>query len=421
MRRTMIAALALALGTASVTGVAAGAAPATSDGATVADAGALVPPDQDPFYQPPAGYGSLPNGSVLRSRRITAIYLALPLPAAAYQVLYKSVDGHDQPVAEAATILVPLTPWIGRGPRPLVSYQLAEDSVSTRCQPSYTLRVGLAQPTPAATYEVSLSLAALARNYAVVYADYEGPHSQFIAGPQTAHGVLDGVRAAQNFAPAGLRPDTPVGLWGYSGGGFATTWAAEQQPAYAPELHVVGAAAGGVPADLKAMFTHNNGNIGAGLVILAVIGLDRAYPEAGIDSILNDKGRALFAANNDACTLDTALFHPFDRIENYTTVSDVAGSPQAAFLFHTNDLGQSTPAVPYYDYQATGDELVPVTAADNLVSGYCARGATVQKVRFPGSEHIVAEVSGQQGALQFLADRFDNRTAANDCTAIAAR
>jgi hypothetical protein len=409
-----VVALAFALG---VTGMLTGAATAATAPrpASSAGSGVILPPDQDPFYVPPAGYAADPNGTVLRTRSIVGIYLVLPVPVNAYQVLYKSVDSHNQPVAEAATILVPITPWTGRGQRPLVSYQLAEDSVATRCEPSYTLRVGLGAPTPASTYEVSLSLPALAEGYAIVYADYEGPNSEFIAGLQTAHGVLDGIRAAEHFPVTGLTPTTPVALWGYSGGGFATTWAGEVAPSYAPELHIVGIAAGGVPADLKAMADYNNGNLGAGLLILAFIGLDRAFPEAGVEAILNASGEQLFEANGNNCTLDVALFHPFDNLANYTTVADPIDSPQAQYLYAANDLGQRAPGAPYYNYQALQDELVPVGPADSLLQKYCAAGVVVQKSRIPLAEHITGEIDGALPALRFITDRFAGKPARNDC------
>lgn len=411
MKRTIVALLTMALGLSSVM---AGVAQAATESGTVTASGIPLPKD-DPFYVPPSGYESSQNGTVLRSRPITAIYLAFPVPAKAYQVLYKSLDSHDKPVAEAATVLVPVTPWTGAGTRPLVSYQLAEDSLSTRCQPSYTLRVGFAAPTPASTYEVSMSLPALAKGYAVVYSDYQGPNSDFAAGKQSAHAILDGIRAVQHYQPTGLTPRTPVALWGYSGGGLATTWAAEQAGSYAPELGIVGAAAGGVPADLKEMFKYNDGNLGAGLITLGFIGLARAFPEAGIDAVLNDKGKQLFAANKDNCTLDVALFHPFDHVANYTTIPNVIDSTQAGFLFTTNSTGQRTPKMPFYNYQGLSDEFVPLAPADRLVQKYCAAGATVQKARIFLGGHITAEVMGGMPALQYLSDRFDGKPAPNDC------
>ncbi|ALG09719.1 hypothetical protein AOZ06_24955 [Kibdelosporangium phytohabitans] len=381
---------------------------------SASDAGIPLPKD-DPFYVPAPGYESSPNGTVLRSRPITAIYLVLPLPVKAHQVLYKSIDSHGKPVAEAATVLVPDQPWTGQGSRPLVSYQLAVDSLSTRCQPSYTLQVGLKAPTPASTYELSMSLPALLKGYAVVYSDYLGPRADFLDGPQSAHAILDGIRAVRNYRPTGLAQDAPVALWGYSGGGIATTWAAEQQPSYAPELNLVGAAAGGVPADFKDMFQHNNGGLGSGLLVLGIIGLSRAYPEAGVEAVLNDKGRKLFADNADACTLDVAVFHPFERIEQYTTLSNITESPQAKFLFATNNAGQKTPRVPFYNYQGLADEFVPTAAADRLLRKYCASGGTVQKVRMPFAGHIIGEVAGAGDALTFLADRLNGKPARNDC------
>ncbi|MEC3980740.1 lipase family protein [Amycolatopsis sp. H20-H5] len=411
-KRTLIGVLLLTL-------VVGGAVPAAAASAPPSSAGEVVlPPGQDPFYVPPAGFESSPNGTVLRSRTVTTVAFVLPLPVHSYQVLYKSLDNHGKPVAEAATVLVPLNPWTGPGTRPLVSYQLAEDSLSTRCQPSYTLRVGLGAPTVAATYEMTLSLAALLKGYAVVYADYEGPHSDFVSGPQAAHAILDGVRAAQQYPPTGLSGATPVGLWGYSGGGIATTWAAEQQASYAPELNVVGSAAGGVPVDLKRMLNHNDGNLGAGLGLLGFVGLVRAFPESGAMSLLNDKGRRFFTDNADACTLDIALFHPFDHLANYTKVANPAETPEAAYLFKTNNAGQATPRAPFYNYQGLADEFVPYQPADQLLRQYCADGATVQKSRIPFAGHITGEAAGQQAALDYLGDRFAGKPAPNDCSAI---
>ncbi|WP_216206258.1 lipase family protein [Amycolatopsis aidingensis] len=373
-------------------------------------------PRDDPFYVPPAGFESSPNGTVLRSRQVTAVAFVLPVPASTYQVLYKSVDSHDRPVAEAATVLVPKGAWRGQGPRPLLSYQIAVDSLSTRCQPSYTLRAGLfGSPTGVGTYEFTLSLGALLKGYAVVYSDYQGPRSEFAAGPQAAHAVLDGIRAVQHYAPAGLDPQGPVGLWGYSGGGLATTWAAEQQASYAPELNVVGAAAGGVPADLEAMLKYNDGGLGAGLGLLGVMGLDRAFPEAGVQALLNDRGRKLFADNAEACTLDVALFHPFDRLANYTTVAKPADSAPARYLYRVNNTGKATPDFPVYNYHGTVDEFVPLAPVDTLVAGYCADGGTVAVSRIPLAGHITGEIVGAGDALGFLTDTFNGKPTRNDC------
>ena len=417
-------------------------------------------PDKDPFYTPPAGYKALPNGSVLASRKINAEFLTPFLSTAvvsqygimaakflptitqlqnlkinAYQVLYKSTDSHDQPVAEAATVLVPQGSWTGGGTRPLISYQLDEDSVTASCEPSYTLRTGLlAQQGGAGTagqFEVSLSLAALLQGYALVYADYEGPQSQWIAGLQEGHAVLDGIRAVLDYAPAGLAAKTPVGLWGYSGGAGATGWAAEQAQMYAPELNIVGAAIGANPnADLAKMYLRNDGTLVDGLLVMAIVGLDRAFPEAGIDSYLNAAGQKLLAGAQNECTIQAAITYAFTGpIENYT-INPAVKIPDSApghIIFPANSLVNQPliPTMPLLNYHDEFDELVPVAADDELALKYCQAGASVEVVRtstptpFVALVHVAGEIESELPALTYLGNRFKNLPPRNDCPAAA--
>ena len=184
-----------------------------------------------------------------------------------------------------ATIIVPLTP-AATSPRPLLSYQVAEDADSETCAPSYEARRGL--ETEAVAWPSLLS-----QGWAVVVPDHEGLDSEFAAGVQEGHAVLDGIRAAENFAPAGLDgAKTPVGMWGYSGGGQATSWAAELQPTYAPKLHIVGATYGGTAANVKTVWDHLNG-LDTSLDLAAAVGVSRAYPNLiDLSAILNPAGEA---------------------------------------------------------------------------------------------------------------------------------
>src|SRR5439155_18460325 len=198
----------------------------------------LPEPHDDPFYRAPAGFESAAPGTVLASRPVTVTGLGLPVPADAVQFLTRSTDAKGAPTTAVGTLMIPKTPYPA-GPRPLVSYQPATDSLGDQCNPSYKLRAG----TEA---ELGLMMQALGRGWAVVVSDYEGPQNAFTAARMAGHGVLDGIRAAEALSGTGLTGrDTPVGLWGYSGGGLATSWAAELQNGYAPELKILGAASGG--------------------------------------------------------------------------------------------------------------------------------------------------------------------------------
>src|SRR3546814_4197439 len=81
-----------------------------------------------------------------------------------------------------------------------------------------------------------------------------------------------------SFAPLGLESSTPGGLFGYSGGGMASSWAAEMAPTHAPELSIVGAVLGSPVGDPGEAFLKLNCGLNAGLPALVVSGLRHAYP-----------------------------------------------------------------------------------------------------------------------------------------------
>ena len=123
------------------------------------------------------------------------------------------------------------------------------------------------------------SSAALAEGWAVSVPDHEGTDGIWGAPREPGYHILDGLRAALNFEPLGLSPEAPIGLWGYSGGGLATAWAAEMYADYAPELNVVGAVLGSPVADLGSAYRRLNGSIYSGLPAMVVAALSHVYPD----------------------------------------------------------------------------------------------------------------------------------------------
>lgn len=411
-RRLLACATVLALALAATTIVAQTAAALP----TPPSAPSTVPePARDPFYTPPAGLGATPDGTVLRSRPIVATAFALPLPVSALQLLYKTLDSNGQPTATVATVMVPLTPWTGHGQRPLVAYQTAEDSVGDQCAPSYVIRSPLGGLDSNAKTEMAVVASTLAKGWAVVTSDYEGRFSQLIAGPQSGYAVLDGVRAA--LTVPGFGPATPVALWGYSGGAFATAWASKLQSGHAPGLNVTAIALGGVPADLDVTMRNIDGGYGSGLIIGAITGLDRAYPEAGLNGLLTTSGRASFAAGSDDCSGTLITRYAFQPLKSFTTSATPYDVPALHAVLVANSVtgvGQAASA-PVYDYHGLNDELVPVSIADTLVAQYCSNGTTVQRVRYLVGEHNEVLLAGSPGVQRFLAERFAGTAPENDC------
>ncbi|MFE4460321.1 lipase family protein, partial [Nocardia tengchongensis] len=218
-------------------------------------------PDDDPFYAMPIDLGEYGNGAVLDSRPISVF--GLPLPIAGWQVKYRTTDSAGEAAADVATVMTPLIPWNGPGDRPLLSYQIAEDSLGTRCAPSFALRGARDTAITNTVLDVPFLIEALRRGWAVVVPDYEGAQSRFFDGVNSGRGVLDGVRAAKAFAPLGITDSSPLGAWGYSGGAFATLWAMQLRASYAPEVWFAGVTSGGVPADIPAIARGVDGGVQA--------------------------------------------------------------------------------------------------------------------------------------------------------------
>lgn len=378
--------------------------------AGIANAATPLDPDADPFYEAPAKLGKKLRGTVLRAREVEVTAEGIPLPNDAWQLLYRTNDAKGRPEAAVTTIIKPTTPAPIAGKLPLVSYQTAEDSLGTQCAPSYTLRTGTER-------EIPLIQQALLRGWAVVAPDYEGPDSQYGAGRQAGHAVLDSLRAAHRFKPAGLgRDETRDAIWGYSGGGLATAWATELAPRYAPKLEITGVAAGGVPPDIEAVARQIDGGPFAGILFGAAQGIERAYPEMDVRSVLNAEGRALYEQIEDACVDEITNAGVFKRTKDLTTVDDVLSLPRVQKALARNHLGRgATPTAPLYVYHAINDELIPIAAVDDLVARYCREGVTVSYHRDPASEHVSLVATGATAALAYLADRFAGRPAPTSC------
>lgn len=372
-------------------------------------------PGTDPFYAAPADLAGLADGTVLQSRPIEPFGIGLGPLSRFWQVQYKSTDSRDRATTGVATIAVPATPWTGPGARPLVSYQLAEDSLGINCTPSYSIRAGLAAGINNTNSEFPAAFTLLQRNWAVVLADYQGPEQRFLDGPQEAHGVLDGIRAARSFTPAGLA-DSPVGLIGYSGGGFATSSAAGLQTTYAPELPIVGIAMGGLPADLAGSWRATSGTYSAGLGLLALTALDRIAPEAGIPALLNDRGRAVLAENTRSCGVDFVAKYAFANFDDYTAVPDLPTDPRFLALAPRIMLDNNVPAVPTYVWHSTGDDVLPISGTDATVQKWCAAGAQLTYRRTSTPTHGAAALTGIFDAIDYLGRRFVGEPAPAGCS-----
>lgn len=390
---------------------------AAAGGATPAGAATTAPSSAAAIYQVASPLPYAPAGTLIRYAPVTASLGAGNPAPSAWTVQYHSRDsrGHDDAVT--GTVLRPTAPWAGPGARPVVSFGVGTQGMSTSCAPSKQLQAGT-------EYEASGISQALQRGWAVVVTDDEGYTNgatpTYVAGRSEGHAVLDMVRAARQVPGAHLSSRAPTALWGYSQGGGATGWAAVLQPGYAKDVPLVGSASGGIPADLKATGEYLDGHVGEAFLLYSVLGLATAYPDRiPLYQEVNDKGRAALAAIKTQCVSQSLAPFAFHSISEYTkggkTLRQLEAMPGTARTLAENNLtAQPAPRIPVLQYHGLADEIVPLPQALTLHRSWCARGVRTSFVPY-GGEHISSSFEGAPLAVQFLADRFAGKPFTGTC------
>lgn len=372
-----------------------------------------VLPARDSFYEPPAGFQHALPGTVLRSRDVELGFLGLVKQRVrATQLLYRTTDRNGQPEATVTTVLVPAG-HARHHARNVVSYQCAIDAVTSRCFPSYALRRGARALGSLAQLEYLLMAAALAEGWVVSVPDHEGRDGMWGTPHEPGYRVLDGLRAALSFERFGLSADSQVGLWGYSGGGLASAWAAEVHADYAPELNLVGAVLGSPVGNLGNTFRRLNGSRFAGLPALVISALAKTYPGLGrvVEEHATDEGRATLQRLQRMTTLE-ALIRLFRTDMDHMVhppLDEVLDMPEVQEVFDAIRLGSAVPALPLLIVQAVHDSVIHVDDIDELAHTYADGGAQLTYHRDLFSEHMLLHPMSAPMTLRWLTDRFAGR------------
>lgn len=369
---------------------------------------AAATPLGEPFFDPPAGFENLSPGAVLNTRSVTVGPLLTPVTST--QILFRTTDSKDRAVAGATTVIVPTAPWTGAGTRPVVAYNMAIDSLGNTCAPSWTLPRGIAP-------EIAAVQLFLAKNYAVVVTDHQGPRQAYAAGRMAGHAVLDALRAMVNLPELGLPASSPIVITGYSGGAIASGWAAQLAPTYAPDVHLVGTAFGGAPIDYRILLSSMNGaNAASTLFLSATMGVAREYPE--MFQLMNDNGLRLAQIAKDMCIYLLApggLVAPIPA-QALSDVPNVDRTPIAEEIIRQTRMGGDlAPTTPVFIYQGQQEFWIPKQGAETLYDEWCAHGAQVRLEEYVG-EHLIVAVSGLPGSHQWIDDRLAGIPAPAGCS-----
>ncbi|MDV6284546.1 lipase family protein [Rhodococcus jostii] len=374
------------------------------------DVAALVP-DPDPFYAAPEDLASHLPGDVLKLRQLPPSYY---FPGSAlWELLFRTTDSRGLPIAANTTYVLPPN-HVPDGP--LASYQHIINSLGHKCKIASELYTD--DPMHQIREAAGLNIA-LARGWAVALPDHLGPRMAYGAAKLGGQVTLDGIRAVQKVPELQVQK-SKVGLAGYSGGGMATAWASALAPTYAPELDIVGVAAGGAPMNLVKMgeALGANPHPAFGLAMAAALGLEREYPDrVNVTGQLNNNGRWMRQMIGNGCTNEIMFWGLGHSAAEMTDNRNFMDDPDAWKVMEENslELYPGVPSAPLFEWHSPTDALIPVDSIDHTIQRYCAAGVAVQSLLTPSPDHLSAAVLGLVPGLDWMDARFRGDPAPSTC------
>jgi Secretory lipase len=400
-------------------------APAVVTTGTAAASGTLVPPAHDSFYRY-AGktpLAKIPHGTALKERSVTLGLTTAGLPLPAEQILYRTTDATGRPALSVTTVVLPLTGTVA--PK-VAAYLSFYDALTTRCEPSYTLRGGDpgAANQQTATIEQSLVEGLRAAGDIVTIPDFEDERVDYVAGTESGMSTLDSIKATLSVLKLGNA--TPVGLMGYSGGSIAADWAAELAPQYVPQMNLVGVAMGGIPVDLAHNLRYINGSAAWSDVIPAsMVGITRSF-HINFNRYLTPYGKKIVAAESNECIGQFMGAYPHLTLKQLLKPRYVDVYRVPVFRRTLNKLIMGTapghPAEPMLmvagNADGTGDGVMVEKDEQQLAYEYCHQGVPVDFEQLVKLDHDDAGIAFFPQGIAYLTERFADLPIVSDCSTI---
>lgn len=368
-----------------------------------------APDEPGPFYTAPSPLPEGPTGTIIRTEIINGFRDG----ATTYRVLYTSTGYDGSPTAVSGIIVVPdgVVPPKGRN---VVAFTHGTVGVATNCSPS--LRGSKALPV----YEGLDDF--LGAGYVVAATDYQGlgtkgPHP-YLIGKAEAMNALDIVRAAHNLVDA--HAGTDFAVWGHSQGGHASLWTGQLAASYAPDLHLVGVAAGAPVSNFVELFRVNaDTTVGKILISMTIQSWSSVYNKA-VDEIVTPAARPVVTKIAQRCLYDASQILASAPSSLVLGLTFLKAPPWEVEPWKTivadNTPGGSPTGVPILITQGSDDPIVDPAVTAQFVSDLCANGETVKYQIIPGEAHLEAGQVAAPDVATWIAERFDGKPAPNTCS-----
>ena len=325
--------------------------------------------------------------------------------ATSWQVLYRSENLQGEPIAVSGLVVAPLNAAPGN---PVLTWAHGTTGIGDDCAITKQFGAGLSAEKLVASIAVGMG-------WTFVATDYEGLGTPgvhpYLVGLSEARGVLDIVRTAQQMPGTGATADSPVMIFGHSQGGGAALFAAEQAATYAPELQVIGTAAGAPAGDLDSIVpgVWNATSIANPFAGITIDGLKAGYPDLPLDAVANADGQAALAEVATECGGSIQL------TAEQAGAKNPMDDPAWKAAVDANTAGNVVPSAPVMIFHGEADTTVPRALTDITLGRYCAVGATVEVTSYPGQNHTSVVTAALDDIKAFFNARLAGQPAATSC------
>lgn len=200
-------------------------------------------------------------------------------------------------------------------------------------------------------------------------------------------------------------------MWGHSQGGHASLFTGQLAATYAPELRLVGVAAGAPVPNLIDLFRVNmQTRVGKILIAIALHSWARVYDTAELSHIVTPAARGIVAGIAENCLYGrrqilasvpgalllglTFVGQPLWDVEPWRSIAE-ENSPTTAAT-----------EVPMLIVQGGADTSVDPATTERFVDELCANGATASLRTYPDVGHLETGHEAVPDVAAWLADRF---------------
>lgn len=349
--------------------------------------------------QGPAGPSSPPSserpGDLVHSERLEGAAEGI----AAWRVLYRSTDLDGNDIVVSGLVAAPDEPSPPGG-RTVVSWGHPTTGAAERCGPSIS-----AEPL-----STIAGLEELVRaGYVVAATDYAGmgapgPDS-YLVGETEGRNVLDAARATRELD---IGASDRVALWGYSQGGHAVLFAAQQAEPYAPELEVQAVAVAAPAVDLAALLdaavADPSGLRLAAYTLDSYASVYAASPAPDLQAILTPDAAAAVPRLAELCAFDqdTELDDLSRTLVGRFLAADPRSTEPWAGLIAANTPGGAEFDAPLFVAQGATDTLIRPELTQAFVDRQRGLGTDVTSEVIDDTDHGLIPYRALPSLLSWL-------------------